>query len=87
MHYVNTVLLMLLAMAATYAYSEWACAHKPVDLIAARQAYQAKVAEGPKRDRLLAALKQLQDQLDRQSALIEEYRSRSAPQSLENTAY
>ena len=50
-----------------YVFGEWACP-KGVNIQAAREAYYQSIAEGPKRDRLLATV----DRLNRENAVIRE---------------
>lgn len=52
---------------SAYTLSEWACP-KGVDIQAAREAYYQRIAEGPKHDRMLAAV----DRLNRENAIIRE---------------
>lgn len=63
------LLVAILSASATYAAGEWACARQPVELKAAREAYHAKIADGPLRDRLLVTVDKMQQELDRQNAL------------------
>ncbi len=61
------VLWFVVGFSLAYALSEWACP-KGVDIQAAREAYYQRISEGPKRDRLLAAV----DRLNRENAIIRE---------------
>lgn len=55
---------------------EYACQQsQPVKLQAAREAYLAKISDGPKRDRLLIEISKLQAELDRQNRLFEDYKA------------
>jgi hypothetical protein len=60
-------LWFVVGFSVAYALSEWACP-KGVNIQAAREAYYQRIAEGPKRDRLLAAV----DRLNRENAIIRE---------------
>lgn len=72
------LLVVLLSIAGTYTYSEYACSHKPIDLKAAERAYYARLADGPKRDRLLVAIQHLQEQVDRQRELLAAWNGKQA---------
>lgn len=61
------VLWFVAGFSVAYTLSEWACP-KGIDIQAAREAYYQSIAEGPKRDRLLAVV----DRLNRENAVIRE---------------
>lgn len=69
----NFMLGIVLGASAMLAVDSYLCQNKPVDLNAARQAYWAKVADGPKHDRLIKALDKMQSELDRKNKLYEDY--------------
>lgn len=63
----HSVLWFIVGFSVAYVFGEWACP-KGVNIQAAREAYYQRIAEGPKRDRLLAAV----DRLNRENAVIRE---------------
>lgn len=69
----NFMLGIILGSSAMLVVAEYVCKDKPVELNAARQAYWAKVADGPKHDRLIKALDKMQSELDRKNKLYEDY--------------
>lgn len=71
----NFFLGVLLGAASMLVVGEYLCQNKPVAVHAAREAYLAKVADGPKRDRLLIEISKLQAELDRQNQLFEDYKA------------
>lgn len=70
----NFFLGLLLGACAMLVIAEYSCKDKPVELQAAREAFWAKVADGPKHDRLVNALAKMQAELDRQNKLYKDYR-------------
>ena len=70
----NFILGLTLGGAAMFAAGEYACQNQPVHLQEAKKAYYVKISEGPKRDRMLVTLKQMEELLAVKNAEIDAYR-------------